>query len=79
MRTTLDIEKDVLLAAKEMARREGKTTGRIISQLVRQALVGGNSKKPLRVEYQNGVPVISTGNEIITMEHIRSIMDDEGI
>jgi hypothetical protein len=79
MRTTLDIEKDVLIAAKEMARREGETTGRIISRLVRQALCGGSSDRPLKIEYRNGVPVVSTGNEIITMEHIRSIIDEEGI
>ena len=78
MRTTLDIEKDVLFAAKEMARREGQTTGRVISRLVRQAICGG-AEKPLKVEYRNGVPVISTGDEIITMEHIRSLMEEEGI
>lgn len=78
MRTTLDIESDVLSAAKEMAKRDGETTGRVISRLVRKAICGGG-EKPLKIEYRNGVPVISTGDEIITMEHIRSIMDDEGI
>lgn len=38
MRTTLDIDDDVLQAAKELARSEGKTAGQVISQLVRQAL-----------------------------------------
>jgi hypothetical protein len=38
MRTTLDIEDDVLLAAKELARRDGTTAGRVISHLLRQAL-----------------------------------------
>lgn len=38
MRTTLDIEDDVLMAAKEQAGREGKTLGEVISALVRQAL-----------------------------------------
>ena len=38
MRTTLDIADDVLLAAKERARRENKTAGAVISELVRQAL-----------------------------------------
>ncbi|MBX3707585.1 MAG: hypothetical protein KF911_13230 [Pseudomonadales bacterium] len=41
MRTTLDIDEDVLLAAKERARREGKTAGQVLSQLARQALVQG--------------------------------------
>ena len=38
MRTTLDIADDVLQAAKERARREHKTAGEVISELVRQAL-----------------------------------------
>lgn len=38
MRTTLDIDDDVLHAAKELARHEKKTTGAIISELTRRAL-----------------------------------------
>ena len=38
MRTTLDIANDVLNAAKERARRERRTTGEVISELVRRAL-----------------------------------------
>ncbi|MGE0876884.1 MAG: CopG family transcriptional regulator [Burkholderiales bacterium] len=38
MRTTLDIANDVLQAAKERARREKKSTGRVISELARSAL-----------------------------------------
>ena len=39
MRTTLDIDDDVLQAAKERARRENKTAGEVISELARLALV----------------------------------------
>jgi hypothetical protein len=38
MRTTLDIDADILSAAKELARAEGKTLGKIISDLARRAL-----------------------------------------
>jgi hypothetical protein len=38
MRTTLDIDDDVLQAAKELARREHKTAGRILSELARRGL-----------------------------------------
>ena len=38
MRTTLDIDDDVLEAAKDLARRKKKTAGAIISELARQAL-----------------------------------------
>jgi hypothetical protein len=38
MRTTLDIADDVLQAAKDRARREGRTAGEVISDLARAAL-----------------------------------------
>ena len=38
MRTTLDIDDDVLAAAKEVAKRERSTAGRIVSDLMREAL-----------------------------------------
>lgn len=45
MRTTLDIDDDVLQAAKERARREHKTAGQVISELARQALTSAPALK----------------------------------
>lgn len=41
MRTTLDIEDDLLAAAKALAQRQGKTTGQVISELARRGLNAG--------------------------------------
>lgn len=38
MRTTLDIAADVLEAARELARREQRTIGQVVSDLLRRAL-----------------------------------------
>jgi len=38
MRTTLDIDDDVLFAAKELARRKRSSAGRVLSELARRAL-----------------------------------------
>ena len=38
MRTTIDIDDDVLVVAKELARAEGRTMGQVISDLARRAL-----------------------------------------
>lgn len=38
MRTTLDIADDVLAAARELARRERRTIGDVVSNLLRRAL-----------------------------------------
>jgi hypothetical protein len=38
MRTTLDIDDDILQAAKELARAENKTAGQVLSELARRSL-----------------------------------------
>ena len=38
MRTTLDLDDDVLISAKEIARRENRTAGQVLSDLARRAL-----------------------------------------
>ena len=38
MRTTLDLDEDVLQAAKELAEVRGLTAGKVVSDLVRKAL-----------------------------------------
>jgi hypothetical protein len=46
VRTTLDIADDVLQAAKELARRENKTAGQMISELARRALTAQAAAPP---------------------------------
>lgn len=41
MRTTLNIDDDLLLAVKEIARRDSKSVGGAVSDLLRRALAGG--------------------------------------
>ena len=53
MRTTLDIDDDVLLAAKELARERHETVGRIVSELAREAL----TERPV-FKTHNGIPQI---------------------
>ena len=38
MRTTLDIDDDLMVAAKELARRERSSAGKVVSRLLRQSL-----------------------------------------
>ena len=49
MRTTLDIDPDVLRTAKDLARRDGKTAGAVISELARRSL----TQVPRSVERKN--------------------------
>ena len=53
MRTTLDIDDDILQTAKEIATSRATTTGRVISDLARNSL---EPKRAPRV--RNGVPLL---------------------
>ncbi len=53
MRTTLDIDDDVLQAAKELAKSRRTTTGQVLSELARRALAPTG-----RDRLRNGVPLL---------------------
>jgi hypothetical protein len=38
MRSTVDIDEDILMAVKEIARQRGATLGKVLSELARQSL-----------------------------------------
>lgn len=79
MRTTLDIEDDVLQAAKELAHREGRTAGRVISELARRGLAAQGMRSKGARASRRGVPVLPSRGEVITLEKVRRLMDREGI
>ena len=77
MRTTLDIDDDVLQAAKERARAEGKTAGQVVSELIRQALT--QPKGPLdmsRIEIVDGIPVLPSRGAVITHEQVKRLIEE---
>ena len=76
MRTTLDIDDDVLRAAKELAQREGRTAGEVLSELARRGLTSPGERKR-RPAIRGGVPVLPSRGEIITLEHVQRIRDEE--
>lgn len=84
MRTTLDIADDVLLAAKEVARREKRTVGEIVSELARSALVGpdrgkarqgGGAKRLARF----GIQPLPARGGIVSNQLIDRLRDQEGV
>ncbi len=78
MRTTLDIEEDVLVAVKELARHEKTTAGKVVSRLIRKGLTGDLSKSR-NLTYRNGVPILPSRGRVITNELIDQIREKEGI
>ena len=91
MRTTLDIADDVLFAAKEIARREKKSLGETISELVRRAfaqhaaeLSGGEfpgSSPPSASERLSayGIHPLPSRGGIVSNELIDRLRDEEGV
>ena len=79
MRTTLDIEDDVLQAAKELAQQQGSTAGRVISALARRGLTAPAKKAKPSKTVRAGVPLVPSRGEVVTLEHISEIMDREGV
>lgn len=79
MRTTLDIEDDVLQAAKELAQREGSTAGEVISSLARRGLAVPTTPKHSRPAIRGGVPILPSRGEVVTLEHVRKLRDQEGV
>jgi hypothetical protein len=78
MRTTLDIDDDVLLAAKELARREGATAGQVVSRLARLAL-NASSREPAAREpaARYGIKPFPKRGGIVTNELIDRLRADE--
>lgn len=75
MRTTLNIDDDVLRAVKEIAKLRGSTAGAILSELARAGL---ERERPARApEVRNGVPLLPTrpGVGIVSPEAVRSLED----
>lgn len=84
MRTTLDIDDDVLIAAKELARKDKVSAGTALSRLARAALTQGPatapaSKRGRAFKSPLGIGVLPKRDEIITNEHVNRLRDELGI
>ena len=74
MRTTLDLDDDVLAAARSIAAARKQTMGKVVSDLVRQSLAIKLKKAP------SGVPLLPRRpGVIVTNELIDKLREDEGI
>ena len=74
MRTTLDIDEDVLQAVKEIGAIRGKTAGQVLSELARKGLTPTRSPR-----VRNGVPLLPhrPGDPILTVERVHQLLNEE--
>jgi hypothetical protein len=73
MRTTVTLDEDVLMAAKELARQQGVPIGKVLSDLVRQAL----TRRPAGGTRQ-GIPLFPVQPDagFVTQELVNQSRDD---
>jgi hypothetical protein len=75
VRTTLDLDDDVLQAVKELGALQKKTAGQMLSELARRALA---PPAPSRLRVRNGVPLLPSrpGTPIMTMADVNRLRDE---
>jgi hypothetical protein len=79
MRTTLTLAEDAFLVARHVAQREKLSLGDAVSELVRAGAraraAGSGAQAPLRGRFA----LLPARDEVITVAHVRELMDREGI
>jgi len=78
MRTTVNIDDDVLMAAKERARRERRSTGEVLSELARRGLTApaSSSSGPESESLFGFRPIPRRTDAIVTNELIDRLRAD---
>jgi len=74
MRTTLEIDDDVLQAMKQIAAKRKTTVGRVLSDLVRHAISSGDG------DLRNGVSLMPRrpkGSAPLSMEIVNRLRDED--
>jgi hypothetical protein len=74
VRTTLNIDDDVLSSARKIAAKDGKTTDQVISALARKALHAASVRRNMR----NGIPLLTVrpGVQRVTAQLVRQLQND---
>lgn len=75
MRTTVDIDDDILQAAKELAAAGGTTAGKVLSDLARKGL----SRPADSASSRNGVPLLPSRPATeprVTMKRVNELRDE---
>ncbi|HWI11089.1 MAG TPA: hypothetical protein VNU48_07145 [Burkholderiaceae bacterium] len=79
MRTTLNLAEDALLVAKQIAAREHLSLGDAVSQLVRAGAGALPAMKARALPLRGRFALLPQRDEVVTPEHVRELMDREGI
>ena len=79
MRTTLAIDDDIVAYARSHAQREHISIGEALSRLAREGIRVQNAPKTRVARPTSKFALLPARGEVITTEHVRDLMDQEGI
>lgn len=81
MRSAFNIAEDALLPARHPAQRQRISLGDAISQLVRRAAAAGSADEAARrsAPFRGRFALLPARDEVITPQHVRELMEREGI
>jgi hypothetical protein len=81
MRTTLNLAEDAAIAARNVARRERISLGEAVSDLIRRgaAASGAAPQASTRTPLRGRFALLPARDETITPQHVRDLMEREGI
>ncbi|MCB1129167.1 MAG: hypothetical protein KDM81_21895 [Verrucomicrobiae bacterium] len=75
MRTTLDVDEDVLHAVKELARLRRKTAGHVISELARRG-IHASSERSKKSVVVGGFEVLPAEGRIVTPQLVDRLLEE---
>lgn len=81
MRTTLNLAEDAAIAARNLAQREGVSLGDAVSELIRRGVGAGAAVHAARrhTPLRGRFALLPARDEVITPQHVRDLMEREGI
>jgi len=80
MRTTLAIDDDVFAVARAQAQRQRISIGEALSDLARKGIRADAVEAPLlKGKPASRFALLPARHEIITSEHVRDLIDQEGL
>jgi hypothetical protein len=78
MRTTINLDEDAMLLAKTLAARERIALGEAVSRLVRRG-AGSSAAAPDQQPLRGRFALLPKRGEVITPQHVRDLMEREGL
>lgn len=80
MRTTLDIDEDVINAVKAIAEAQKSSSGKVISELARASLKPRRNR-PIKYRTRNGVPLFPhrPGGKPVTSEMVKRLQEETDV